>query len=63
MNVFTKIIVINLMTVTTIAYGNKATASEHHPHEKYDLVTHLGTLPQPFAKSHSATELVQNINT
>lgn len=35
MNVFTKIIVINLMTVTTIAYGNKATASESH-HEEHD---------------------------
>jgi len=48
MNVFTKIIIINLMTVTTIAYGNKVTASEHRHHEKYDLVTHLGTLPQSF---------------
>ena len=36
MNVFTKIIVINLMTVTTIAYGNKAAASESHYHEEHD---------------------------
>jgi len=36
MNVLTKIVVINLMTVTTIAYSNKATASEFHHHEKHD---------------------------
>ena len=36
------------MTVTTIAYGNKVTASEYIYLEKCDLVTHLSTQQQSF---------------
>jgi len=36
MNKFTKLIVINLMTVAIISYGNKAIASESHYHEDND---------------------------
>ena len=34
MNVFTKIILINLMTVTTIIYGNKENKSETFLHSQ-----------------------------